>query len=469
MKGVFITIGILVVNTMFGQKVSRPNVVLILSDDHSYPFLGSYGNKDVHTPHLDSLAGTGIAYRNAFVSSPQCTPSRATLLTGRNPVDIRMTRFAATLPRNIVTFPEILRQHGYYTGIFGRNYHMDGSGTSKETEEIFQKHHLRTFKDRVDYLRIGGNNSAFPQFLDFLDSQPSGKPFFCQISYNDPHYPWDSTAYTPRADTLDYPSDMPDIPEGRQFLARHYGEIGRMDSLGGLILHELAKRKLDDNTLIIFMGDNGSALLRGKGTLYDLGLHVPLVISWKGRIKPNTTSSILVSGEDMAPTILDAAGVEIPKEITGKSIVSSWKDRTREIRDYVFAERGAHGTKLPNSTFDFDLSRVVFDKHYKLIYNALWQISYTPVDVDNSPFWNELIAENRHHELASLFQRLFFSTPRPMFEFYDRQNDPHKLHNLIDEPAHAPDIAKLKYQLQEWMLLNQDYLPLPIPAGQYSK
>ncbi|QES88123.1 sulfatase family protein [Rhizosphaericola mali] len=453
---------------IFGQT-KRPNIILILSDDHSYPFLGIYGNNDVHTTHIDSLAKNGIRYTNTFVSSPQCTPSRATLFTGRNPLDIRMTRFAATLPKEIITYPELLRKSGYYTGIFGRNYHMDGSGTTKETDSIFNKYQLRTFKNRVDHLRIGGNNTAYPQLKEFLNQRPKEKPFFCQISYNDPHYPWDQTSFTPNADSINYPNYLPNIKEGRNFLARHYGEIGRMDSLVGLVLGELKKRNLEKNTLIIFMGDNGSAILRGKGTLYDMGLHVPLIISWYGKIEPSIQSDILISGEDIAPTILDIAGVKIPKEITGKSIKNTWSKDSAEIHSYIFAERGAHGTKLPNSTFDYDESRTVFNKYYKLIYNALWQLPYTPVDFDNSPLWNELIAENRHNELTPTFQKLLFTTPRPMFEFYDLKKDPHEFNNLIQDPKYKNEIDIFKYQLQEWMILNQDFLPLPIPAGKYSK
>src|SRR5262245_50136701 len=104
-----------------------PNILLVLSDDHSGPHVGCYGNPDIRTPHLDRFASQGIRFNRAYVTCPQCVPSRASIMTGRSPVAIGMTRFSAPLPREIVTFMEVLRARGYFTGVVGRTYHLDGS------------------------------------------------------------------------------------------------------------------------------------------------------------------------------------------------------------------------------------------------------------------------------------------------------------------------------------------------------
>ncbi|MCS3732230.1 sulfatase family protein [Mucilaginibacter dorajii] len=469
LKKLFIVIGLFTgsLSSFAQNSAQRPNVVLILSDDHSSIFMGAYGNKDVKTPHLDQLAQEGMRFTNAFTTSPQCTPSRASLMTGRAPVDIRMSRFANTLPRDIITYPEILRKAGYYTGICGRNYHLDGSGTSPETEAVFKKYNLRTFKDRVDYVKIGGNFTALPEMKEILDQKPPDKPFFIQVSYNDPHYPYNAYTFEPDSSKIKMPAGMVDLPEVRKHVAGHMGEISRMDSLAGQVIAELKARKLYQNTIIIFMGDNGSAVLRGKGTLYDLGLHVPLIIKWDGHIKGGSVSNTLISGEDIAPTILDMTGAAVPPTFTGKSFKGAFNNPSFENYDHIYAERGAHGTRLPNSTFDFDLSRTVFSKKYKLIYNALWQLPYTPVDFDEGPAWKKIKALHQAGKLEQPYERLYFNNgnERPMFEFYDLEKDPLEMNNLNDDPAYKDAEHTYKTYLNEWMILQQDYIPLPLPPA----
>src|SRR3954452_7654750 len=111
----------------------KPNILLLLSDDHSYPFVSAYGDTNVKTPTLDRLASEGMKFHRFFTACPQCVPSRAAYMTGRSPVAARMTRFSSPLPRDEITLPEILRaKSGYYTGICGRTYHLDGAPRADE-------------------------------------------------------------------------------------------------------------------------------------------------------------------------------------------------------------------------------------------------------------------------------------------------------------------------------------------------
>jgi arylsulfatase A-like enzyme len=128
------------------EQPPRPNIVFILSDDHSVPFLSCYDDPNVKTPNIDRLAKEGVLFRHAYTAAPQSVPSRAALMTGRSVVDIRMTRFSAPLSADITTYPELLRRSGYYTGICGRTFHLDGSKTPPETETVFQEYGLRTFE-----------------------------------------------------------------------------------------------------------------------------------------------------------------------------------------------------------------------------------------------------------------------------------------------------------------------------------
>ena len=442
---------------------TKPNILFILSDDHSASFLASYGNPDLKTPNIDKLAKEGIQFNKAYTTAPQCVPSRAAIMTGRSQVEIGQTRFTAPLSADIKAYPEYLREAGYYTGIAGRTFHLNGTKRDKVTEAIYDKYQLETFKNRVDYLRIATKlEETHSQYLEFLNQVPKDKPFFLQLAFSDPHRVFDAKDYEPDPTKIKVPAAFPDTKLLREDLAAYYGEIQRFDESVGKLLDELTKRGLDKNTLVIFIGDNGGALIRGKGTLHRLGIHVPLIARFPGVIKPAQVSNALVSGIDIAPTILSVAGVAIPKEITGKSLVPAFQGTPYTGHEYIYSARSAHGAGLPISTDHFDLGRTVFNQKYKLIYNALWQLPYTPVDFKTQPFWLDLQQKHEDGRLDKKWDELLFSKTRPLFELYDLEKDIEEFNNLSGKPEYASIEKELKDKLQEWMIVNKDYLPLPL-------
>jgi arylsulfatase A-like enzyme len=446
----------------------QPNVLLILSDDHSAPHVGCYGNPDIRTPNLDRLAASGMRFDRAYVACPQCVPSRSAIMSGRSPVAIQMTRFSAPLPAEVKVFPELLRAQAYFAGVAGRTYHLDGPPGGRAAPElgaVFEKYDLRTFPKRLDYVKTSGNGpQTIEQFRAFLDLVPAGKPFVLQLCFSDPHRPLDRNAIEHPHDPakLTLPPHYPDTKLVRDDFARYYDEIARFDTNVGQVLAELQTRGLADNTLVAFMGDNGSSQLRGKGTLYEFGVHVPLIVRWPGVVKPGSATSELISGEDLAPTFLEAAGAAVPAEMSGHSFVKLLRGEPYQGREYVFAERSAHGQGLPTNSANFDLGRCVIGKQYKLIYTATWQIPYTPVDCAGDAFWKELEQMNKDGALSSELSRMYFSPTRPMFEVYDLVADPSEFHNLAGKNEAAGIESQLKAVLQEWMILQRDYLPLPL-------
>ena len=445
------------------------NIVFILSDDHSAPFVSSYGYPSIKTPNIDRLAQEGIRYTRAYTTAPQCVLSRAALMTGRSTLDIQMTRFSAPLPADVTTYPELLRKSGYYTGICGRTFHLNGTRTVKESADVFDKYGLETFKNRVDYLAMSANSDTINrQYVEFLDKTPKNKPFFLQVGYSDPHRVFTAKKFEPDPATLQLPEGWPDTKLVREDFAAYLGEIQRLDGDVGQLLDELKKRGLEQNTLVVFIGDNGGALLRGKGTLYNLGLNVPLIARHPGLIKPAQVSDAIVSGEDIAPTFLQVAGVPIPKTMTGKSLVPSFQQNMYEPHEYVFAVRGAHGSGLPTNTSHFDLGRTIISTKYKLIYNAMWQLPYYPVDFGSQPFWLQLTQLHTEGKLDKRADRLLFSARRDMFELFDLEKDPNEFNNLVGDEQYQEIEHQLKARLQEWMIVNRDYLPLPIaPPNRY--
>ncbi|MGV3721902.1 MAG: sulfatase [Actinomycetota bacterium] len=449
------------------QRAERPNILLVLSDDHSAAHVGCYGNPDIRTPNLDRFAAQGMRFTRAYTSSPQCVPSRASIMTGRSAVAIGMTRFSAPLPPDVKTYPEALRANGYFTGVAGRTYHLDGGALPPESQQVFTKHNLRTFQKRLDFVKTAGAGPAtLGQYREFLGAVPSGKPFFLQLCFSDPHRPLDRAAIPQPHDPskLKLPAHYPDTPLVREDFARYYDEISRFDSNFGEVLKELETRGLAANTLVVFMGDNGAAQFRGKGTLYEMGVNVPLLVRWPGKVKPGVAEE-LISGEDLAPTFLQSAGLAAPKEMTGRSFLPLLHGGPYTPRTHVFSERGAHGSGLPNNSAAFDLGRCVITPTHKLIYNALWQLPYWPVDFAGDPLWKDLQQQHEAGKLDPKLARLYFSPTRPMFELYDLKNDPSELSNLAGKPEAAAVEKQLKAALQEWMILEHDYLPLPVPPA----
>ncbi|MSU64586.1 MAG: arylsulfatase [Opitutus sp.] len=445
----------------------KPNVLLILSDDHSYPHVGCYGNQDIMTPNLDRFAAEGMRFDRAYVACPQCVPSRASIFTGRSPVAIAMSRFSAPLPREIKTYPEALRAAGWFTGVAGRTYHMDGAvtGMPPETQNVFDQHKLITFPDRLDYVKVGSGSAAqFAQFREFLDLKPAGQPFFLQLCSNDPHRPLNTQGPVKHDPArIKLPVHYPDTQLVREDFARYYDELAHFDGLFGEVMMELKKRGLASNTIVVFMGDNGASQFRGKGTLYEYGIHVPLLVRWPGMVKPGSATAELISGEDLAPTFLEAVGLPVPPEMTGKSFVKLLRGEPFAGRQFIFSERGAHGTNLPGNSADFDLGRVVVSKTHKLIYNALGELPYWPVDFAGDAFWQELVRRHEAGKLEAKSDLLYFAAPRPMFELYDLEKDPDEFNNLAGHKEAASSERELKAALQEWMILQRDFMPLPVP------
>ena len=446
--------------------VDRPNILLVLSDDHTAEFLGCYGNPTIHTPNLDRFAADGMRFTRFFCSAPQCVPSRAALLTARSPVAVRMGRFTSPLPPDVVTLPELLRSEaGYFTGICRRQFHLDGV-PGPNSRAVYERFKLQTFDRRVDYLdRASPREMTERRVNEFFDRRPSARPFFLWVNFDDPHHPWDNLPNGVDPKKLRVPMFLPDLPGVREDLRRYYDEIQRMDGEFQLVLDTVRKRAGLDNTLIVFAGDNGFAFPHGKGTLYDPGLNVPFLVSWRGKIKPGSVCDDLISGEDYTATMLAAAGVQATKEMSGASFLNRLLGRPHQPRRHVFAQRLTHGSRPfqeGTTTHTFDLSRMARSARYKLIYNCTPQQKYSPTDSYFEASWREMSDENAWGRLDPRFSRAYFPHARPVFELYDLEKDPAEMENLAGRLDLAAVELELKLALQEKMIRDYDFLPLPL-------
>lgn len=453
---------------VLGADETKPNILFLLSDDHSYPYLSCYGSPNVKTPALDSLAADGMKFHRFFTGAPQCVPSRATFMTGRSPVAARITRFSSPLAKDEVTFPEMLRSEGgYYTGVCGRNFHLDGSAGRGNTAmaQLLEKHDMKTFASRVDFLNNCPDGQVAETFGMFLDGKPAEKPFFMWANFSDPHHPWNAgDEFRPDPESLELPAHYPDLPGMREQFADWCAEVNRVDHTIARVIDVLKQRDLYDKTLIVFAGDNGMALPHGKGSLYDPGSNVPFVVRWPGVVKGGTESRALVSGEDFGPTLLEAAGLKPHPRMTGKSILPLLKGEDFTPRKYVFVERGPHGSApvtVGMSNSGYDLARAVRSERYKFIYNCTPWIPYGPVDSAGGAAWTQIKEAHEAGKLAPGVEATYFTSPRPVYELYDLEKDPSELHNVSGDPKLAHIEQELRFALAEKMILDFDYLPLP--------
>jgi len=451
---------------------AKPNILLVVSDDHSVPHVGAYGDanclKNQITPNLDKFAKEGMRFTRAYTAAPQCAPSRIALLTGRSPVGLASTRFGQPPSAQIPFFTDLLRKSGYWVGLDGRNHHLDGRNSElPHVDAEMQVQGMRgpLFEGRFDHVLKNSTKGAalekVPALLgSALDEVSDGKPFFLYFGFNQPHRNWgeDHDGIDPEKLTL--PQDWPDLPEVRLDYARYLADVRDLDRGFGMVMKLLKDRGLDKNTIVIFIGDNGESLLRGKGTLYRRGLNVPLIIRWPDHVKPGSTSNVLVSGEDVAPTILAAAGIEPAKGMTGISFLPVLLGQAFRGRDYLFAERGFHAGPITR-TDGFDLSRSVVSLRYNFIYNTLPDRAYWPVDMDEKNIaWEAVVKAHEAGTLPKDQDARYFSKPRPTFELYDLEVDPFELHNLTGQDSVKNVEEELRKKMDRWMVREGDSLPL---------
>ena len=408
-----------------------PNIVFLISDDHTAADLGCYGNPHVRTPNLDRLAAQGVRFANCFVASPQCSPNRSAIFTGCAPHTTSTSRLHTPMPPWEPSFLEQLKERGYYTGGF-RKVHQGNE-----------------FNARFDSYSAAKTT----KFATFFDKVPAGRPFFLHVGFTDPHRPYAAGAVTPPHDPamVRLPRFLPDTKDVRDDLVMYHDFISRMDGECGELLALLEARGLAGNTVVFFTGDNGMPFPGAKGTCYDPGIHVPLLVRWPGVAAAGTVDKRLISHVDLAPTWVEMAGARPAAKMQGRSFAAALRGGAYTARPAVFSERNWHD--------NFDPIRSVRTERYKLIFNAAPHFPYRPaLDLEQSPSWASYLAQARRGALAPQHLRLL-QPSRPMLEMYDLQNDPDEFVNIIDDPAHNGARKELLQRLGEWMHQTYDYLP----------
>jgi N-sulfoglucosamine sulfohydrolase len=409
----------------------RPNLVVFVGDDLGWRDTEPYGNAAVRTPNIARLARDGLLVRYAFGTSPQCSPSRISMLSGRYSHASRTEDLHTPLPSGVRLLPALLQAAGYFTGDMAKT-HYGPNG-----EKQFQWYSPETAP-------------ALPAFLDSAGT----RPFFLWVGFHEPHrpYPTSPTRTVHPPDSVKLTPYLADTPATRKDVARYYDAIARMDGKIGQMMAELGRRKLLERTLVIFLSDNGAPFAREKGTLYDSGTRTPLILSWPTVLRPGTVwDHGMVSSIDLAPTLLELAGVHAPENLQGRSFRALLAAPDAFEGDaYVFSERNWHDCD--------EHQRAVRTTRYKLIRtDAYTELPLcTAADIGASASFLDLRARARAGRLTAA-QRRLFEAPRARLELYDLRKDPWEITNLADDPAHAATVRELAGVLESWIEGSDDF------------
>ncbi len=426
---------------------SRPNILVIMADDWSL-HAGAYGDKVVSTPAIDQLAKEGVLFEKAFCTAPSCSPSRASMLTGRFPHQLKEgANLWGTLPSNYSNYALLLEKAGYAIGLQGKGW---GPGD----------HQAGGYEHNPA-------GPAFESFAKFVNDLPAQKPFCFWIGSSDPHRPYSpnlkATAELNES-ALKVPAWLADNAQTKGDLLDYYAEIKRFDQTIAEAVALLQGKGLLENTLIIVSGDNGMPFPRAKANVYDAGSNVPLIVRWGAQLPKGKRLTELVSLVDMAPTILHAAGVAVPKEMTGKSLLPLLtKGQSDKRFEAVFLERQRHAN-IRKDNLGYPI-RAVRTKAYLYIQNLepdRWPAGdpdvFTPPgpfgDIDGGPSKMYLVQNQEKPELKQLVA--WSLEKRPAEELYDLSKDPHQLHNVASDPNYASALKQLQTQLGQWRQQTED-------------
>ncbi|MCA9050564.1 MAG: sulfatase-like hydrolase/transferase [Planctomycetaceae bacterium] len=356
-------------------EAGRPNVILIMVDDFGYECITANGGESYQTPNVDRLAATGVRFEHCHVQ-PLCTPTRVQLMTGK--YNIRNYLQFGKLVRSETTFGHLFQQAGYATGICGKwqlGHETDAPQHFGFQESCLWQQTRRPPRYANPGLEYNGtekdfNNGEYGPTLvndfavDFIQRHKA-EPFFL-------YYPMILT-HSPFQPTPDSPNWDPTIKSEReQQNNRHFADMtAYTDKMVGRLVSTLTDAGIRDNTLIIFIGDNGTLgsitsrfqgqdFKGGKGKTNHRGTHVPCIVNWPAVIKQASVRKDLVSSTDFLPTICEAAGIEVPEDVDGVSFLPQLKGRQGTPREWLYTWYS------PRQRQDLTVKECVFDQHYKL-------------------------------------------------------------------------------------------------------
>ncbi len=402
-----------VASPLWSQGERRPNIVMVLGDDHTYRDIGCYGNREVKTPNMDRLAGEGMRFTRAFTATAMCAPSRQQLYTGLFPIRNGAYPNHSKVYPGTKSLPHHLNALGYRVGLAGKRHF--GPPASFPFEGVCNK--------ALD----------FDAMREFIVREPN-EPFCLVVCSQSPHCPWsegDASVYDPEKLTL--PESWVDTPETRQALTRYYAEVTHLDRQVGRCMELVRNAGKEDETLFIYTSEQGSQFPFGKWTCYETGAMVQYV--------------------DVLPTLVEAAGGEPIPSIDGSGFLPVLLGKTDAHNDAVY---GVHTTRGINDGSECYPIRSIRTATHRYILNLNSETAFQNVlmSKDRERYWETWVAKAETDSWAA--ERVKRYQHRPAEELYDVESDPYEIHNLADDPKNRPLMDSLRLKLETWMKQQND-------------
>jgi N-sulfoglucosamine sulfohydrolase len=433
----------------------RPNILLCIADDWSWPHASIAGDPVVRTPTFDRVAREGVLFENTFVTAPSCTPSRGSIVTGQ--WHWRLEEGAnlwSMLPVKFPVYPDLLEEAGYHVGMTRKGW---GPGRVEPGSRT--------------------RNPAGPSYKNFetfLEARPEGVPFCFWFGSNDPHRPYEQGSGVESGmdiRNVRVPACLPDNETVRSDMCDYYWEVQRFDREVAELLTLLEEKGELDNTIAVVTGDNGLPFPRCKSNLYDVGTNVPLAIHWPAKATGGRVVKDFVSLQDLASTFLEAAGLKPPSEMTGRSllgILTSGKSGRVEIgRDHVLTGKERHAWVRKDGLGYPCRAIRTYDYLYICNYEpnrwpagdpvdggAPYYPNWSYGDIDDSPTKTYMMEHRDDPGTKELFELAF--AKRPAEELYDLRKDPDQLCSVADVPEYAGAKKALASALQAELIATND-------------
>ena len=444
------------------DKKAPLNVLLFTADDLEWSSVGAWGCKvaDI-TPNLDRFASQSLLFRNSHVAIAVSQPSRGAMATGMYPHTSGVEGFYHTTGY-VPTVMSELRSHGYLVGILGKCSHSTPDAS-------FEWDMLHDMGD----LGQGRNPQKYADyFREFVrDCKKQGKPFYFMANSHDPHrpfydspqdrqwqqkynnYPKPSRIYTPAE--VEVPGFLPDIAAVRLELSQYFSSVRRCDDTFGAIIKVLDQEGIADNTLVVFMSDNGMSQPFAKTNSYYNSTRTPLMVRYPGVTKAGTRNQTdFVSGIDFMPTVLEACGFQVPKSADGRSYLPLLRGEKQAGRDRIFTQFYETSMKGRYPMF------AVQDMNYLFIYNP-WSDGTYRFRNDSQggiAFKGMVEAGKTDSYIQSRVDLLLYRTP---IELFDMKKDPDALKNLASDPKYKDVVKQYSALMLDWM---KRYDPTVLPA-----
>lgn len=436
------------------DRPSPPNFILMIADDLSYTDIGCYGSPNVKTPNIDSLASQGMKFDHCYNAIAMCVPTRNMLYTGLFPMRTGSYRNHTYCRPGTISMFHYFRQLGYRVGLSGKDH--VGPPSSFPYEDIPGL--TRNCVSATD-------DYTFDHVREFM-TRDRNEPFVLVAGFIQPHVPWtmgDPSAFDPGK--LQLPPHWTDTPETRNAYAKYLAEVVFLDRQIGELLDIVDETGLRDNTVVLFLSEQGAQFPGAKWTCWEQGVHAGAILRWPGVVEPGAVSEALIQYVDIVPTLLDIARTQgaVPViepnrfdfdnlGLDGSSFRKVLCGETVEHGKYAF---GIHNNQPEGPHYPI---RSIRTKDFSYIRNLLPDEPYfikwiqQPPDHHYYASWRRAAKNN---DLTAV-QAIRRNENRPAEEFYDLRNDPWEMNNLIESPEHREQITELRKALDDWMERQND-------------